>query len=89
MKKQEGQYVIKRGAEEFQVLRDYLEGRPLSKIRDVDKKKKVLKVRKGSEEREGRKMGRKKRYFFLYKFFFRFSILCIIPSCNVNYIQHK
>ena len=44
MRKQEGQYEIKRGAAEFQVLKSYLEGRPLSKIRDVDKKKKVLKV---------------------------------------------
>eukprot|EP00026_Physarum_polycephalum_P006729 Phypoly_transcript_06780.p1 GENE.Phypoly_transcript_06780~~Phypoly_transcript_06780.p1 ORF type:complete len:557 (+),score=133.73 Phypoly_transcript_06780:204-1673(+) len=46
VKKQEGQYEIKRGAAEFQVLRNYLEGRPLSKIRDVDLKKKALKEAK-------------------------------------------
>jgi hypothetical protein len=54
VKKQEGQYEIKREAAEFQVLRNYLEGRPLSKIRDVDKKKKILKVR---NEKRGMGVG--------------------------------
>lgn len=43
--KQEGHYEIKRGPAEFKILIQHLEGKPLSKIRDVDKKKKILKVR--------------------------------------------